>query len=72
VDYTSRNIDDDDSKHDHVEMHHSGGSPLIQPQHQPVWQDSCDEKLKDDSCTSSDAGVASQKTKVNTENGDVW
>ncbi|XP_047178382.1 uncharacterized protein LOC124845346 [Vigna umbellata] len=69
---TSRNIDDD-SKYDPVEeMPHSGGSPLIQPQDQPVWQDSCDEKVKDDSCTSSDAGVASRQTKVNTENGDHW
>ncbi|TKY73329.1 AT-rich interactive domain-containing protein 2 [Spatholobus suberectus] len=63
---------DDDSKYDPVEMHHTSGSPLIQPQDQPVWQDSCDEKVKDDSCASSDIGVTSQETKVNTENGDHW
>ncbi|KAH1126780.1 hypothetical protein AAZX31_06G191400 [Glycine max] len=71
VDCTNRNIDDD-SKYDPVEMHHSRCSPpLIQSQDQPVWQDSCDEKVKDDSCTSSDIGVVSQETKV-TENGDHW
>ncbi|KAK7304674.1 hypothetical protein VNO77_42559 [Canavalia gladiata] len=74
VDFTNRNIDDD-SRYNLVEMHHSSGSPpLIQPQEdQPIWQDSCDEKIKDDSCTSSDMGVASQEeTKVKTENGDHW
>ncbi|CAJ1975349.1 unnamed protein product [Sphenostylis stenocarpa] len=72
VDFTGRNIHED-SKYDPVETHHSSGSPpLIQPQDQPVWQDSCDEKVKDDSCTSSDAGVVSQETKMNTENGDHW
>ncbi|XP_027366984.1 uncharacterized protein LOC113873168 isoform X2 [Abrus precatorius] len=73
VDFTERNTDDDDSKYDPVDMHHSSGSPpLIAPQDQPVWQDSCDEKVKDDSCASSDMGVASQETKVKSENGDHW
>ncbi|KAK7301488.1 hypothetical protein RJT34_12353 [Clitoria ternatea] len=71
MDFTGMNIDD--SKYDPIDMHHpSGSSSLIQPQNQPVWQDSCDEKVKDDSCTSSDMGVAPQETKMNTQNGDHW
>lgn len=71
VDFTHTNLDDD-SKYDHVEMHHSSVSPLIQHQDHPVWQDTSDEKVKDDSRTSSDIGVVSQETKVKTENGDHW
>ncbi|RDY04606.1 AT-rich interactive domain-containing protein 2, partial [Mucuna pruriens] len=71
VDFSNRNIDD--SKYDLVDIHHPSGShSLIEPQDQPVWQDSCHEKVKDDSCTSSVTGAVSQETKVNTENGDHW
>lgn len=71
MDCTKRNIGDD-SKYDHVGMHNSNGSPLIQPQDQHVWQDSCDEKVKGDSYTSHDIGVASREIKVKSGSGDHW
>lgn len=70
VDFSKRNINDDlDSEYDPVKMHHSNGSPS---QDQPVWQDRCDEKAGDDSCTSYDLRVGSQEAKVKTGNGDHW
>ncbi|KAK2441766.1 AT-rich interactive domain-containing protein [Trifolium repens] len=71
ADHTKSNIDDD-SKYDHVEMHHSSSPPLNQPEDQSVWQDSCDEKVKHDPYTSHDMGVASREIKVKSGNGDNW
>lgn len=74
ADFAKGSSINDDSEFGSAETHHSSGSPpLIQPQDQFVWQDPCDEKVKDDSCTSSETGVAVQEeTKGNTENGDHW
>ncbi|XP_057417716.1 uncharacterized protein LOC130711939 isoform X2 [Lotus japonicus] len=65
--FTERNIDDD-SRYPSAMTHFIGLSSPVQPRDQTVWRERFDEDVHDDSCTSCDAGVASQKT----ENGDHW
>ncbi|KAI4335925.1 hypothetical protein L6164_014521 [Bauhinia variegata] len=72
VDFTKRDIDDD-SNCGHAKEHQYGSptSP-IQPQDKEVWHERRDEEVQDDSCTSSDTGVALQESNGKSENGDHW
>ncbi len=49
-----------------------GSRPTVRLQDKISWDERGDEEVQDDSCTSSDTGVASQGTQVKSENGNHW
>ncbi|XP_004299321.1 PREDICTED: uncharacterized protein LOC101293785 [Fragaria vesca subsp. vesca] len=49
-----------------------GSSPIVQFQKNIAWDEKGDQEVQDDSCTSFEAGVASQDNQLRSENGDHW
>ncbi|XP_030949596.1 uncharacterized protein LOC115973471 [Quercus lobata] len=49
-----------------------GSSPTVQLQDKTSWDERGDEEVQDDSCLSSDTGVASQGIQAKSENGSHW
>ncbi|KAI9088365.1 hypothetical protein K1719_029814 [Acacia pycnantha] len=71
VEFTEGDIYDD-LKYDPEEMSRSSSSlQHIQPQDKNICQETCDEEVLDESCTSSDPGVSSQEIKGKSENDDL-
>ncbi|KAL6175444.1 hypothetical protein ACLB2K_052085 [Fragaria x ananassa] len=55
-------------------VNNGGSSPIVQFQKNIAWDEKGDQEVQDDSCTSFEAGVASQDkdNQLRSENGDHW
>ncbi|KAM5570864.1 hypothetical protein ABKV19_011487 [Rosa sericea] len=53
-------------------VNNGGSSPIVQFQKDIAWDEKGDQEVQDDSCTSFEAGAASQDNQLRSENGDHW